>query len=566
MFRQRRIIPVVCLAVSLLCTATAHSSVISSSLLKGQIEREDVISQTARVRPSERQLYALWNGFLDQTNILELGNIQSFDITVRIDLFRLDGSLGTSLLVPIPEKQQRDIIVNELTGFSPNSYGVIRLSFYVGNIVGDSSLNLEEDQDRSDIVDARMSFYKAGKDGSYDFAFSLPLLPPDTYGRESIVAFNTFQPSSDVTDARNVVANWLTIVNLNSHTTKFKIDSFRVDGTPLPARTVEVPAFGRVDVEAGHENPGPSNVGLHIVRPIIETADEDEHRGGQLVQLTRYGYRSDGSIGFAFPLQAISDSNDYSSFTTSDGVLVPLSTMLTAQNWLELANAESTSSSLDLQMFDADGALKHSQKVVLGPHAQNHINVNQYLGESRTGHAVLKNIAGPGGVANDEDENYRKPRIVAQSMHYFRNSKGGIDTIYGAEALPLSDYYLWTSGSYNLFLGMNNWLKIFNRASFSGKYRVVVHRFGAADTSQTVTVPANGSIDVPIHSNALFATQANTYGVVDVFPMGLVDDQGREVFENYEFSAQVLRVRMKGTNTVDFIAPTPVSSTEGQEF
>lgn len=569
-----------CLMTSLISPHTAQSAMMPTDRNKGSmLIAPPPESQTARVRPAEPELYALWNGFLDQVNVLELSNTEGYPIAVRLELYRMDGSPGTSVLVPIPENDQRDIVVNDLPGFSRNSYGTIRLtclSGFNGDEEDASQLYNEEFYrytSLSNVIDARMSFYRNGTaNSSHEFAFSIPLVRKDSLLTTSAVTFNTFRPGAGTKGAASVVANWLTIVNLRPKTQSYAVDTYSIDGLLLKTRIIEIPAFGRQDLEAGHENPGPSQVGLHTIRPLDikepSTAEEENEflKQGHLVQLTRYGYREDGSIAFAFPLQAVSPQNNYSSLTGTDDVIVPLSTMLSAQNWLELANTEDVRSKLQLEIFDAAGSRKHLQEVLLNPRAQQHINVNEFLGNAMTGHAVLSKMT---RIENDNSLGYEAV-VIAQSMHYFRNAEGGIDSIYGAEALPLSQSYRTRSGSYNLFLGMNNWVKIFNREKYPAEFHVAVFRSGAKfPMHHPVTVPANGSIDVPVHNSQIFFTQANTYGVVQVIPTGWLTESGKGFFGDFEpfaYSAQLLRVRMADANTVDFVAPISVSYGEGEEF
>lgn len=149
--------------------------------------------------------YSLWNSFLGIVNILELNNTDQCPAKLRIRFFQLDGTESDSLGFTLGSGEQKDIILNNLSGFVQDSYGIVQVD----------AKNLK--------IDGRVSYYRpstqsenafSGTSGErFDFVFSTPLTQ-GLSGTSSVV-FNTHQPSLHPADQENLVANWLTLVNIN---------------------------------------------------------------------------------------------------------------------------------------------------------------------------------------------------------------------------------------------------------------------------------------------------------------------------------------------------------------
>jgi len=455
----------------------------------------------------ESPVFAFWTGFLEITNILELVNIDSSTISVRISLYDINGDLGSQITGNIPALGQRDWIINDMAGYEEGVYGLLKIEYCGGNLDGRTSYYRDTTGVTSGV-------------GDYDFVYSIPLSNP-LYG-DTAVSFNSFQPSENAAEAENLVANWLTVVNLASTSKDFTVRRYTLQGAALDPDEFTVSARGRRDREGGHVNPGTSNVGLHYIEP----ADDD---APYLAFITRYGYNAPpdeqpSAYDFAFPLNAKAGNGET--------LVVPLTTTVGAQNWLELINTTNAPTDVHVEFYRNDGTRILPEVPDLGSHAQEHVDVNRWLGDSQTGFARI--------VPDDPTS------IIAQSMVYIRDSStGSINAMYGSQAREAlsSDLY----GSYNLFLEMNNWLKLLNPTAADVNVTLTVNSSGGSNVS-SVPVPARGSRDLNLRDSTTYGTDADTYGVVEI-----------NLSQPGDIMVELLRIRTDATTGgVDFAAPTEV--------
>jgi len=398
-------------------------------------------------------------------NILELINPSETDgLTVNLSLYDISGTLKHFMAIPLTAKSQRDIIINELPGFTADSYGIIKLE-YSGSISG------------------RTAYYRQ-VNGAYEFAYSVAL-DRSVRGKAN-VGFNTFQPSIDPVDASHSVLNWLTIVNLSSSSKTFTINSYNQVGTKVAERGIAIPAFGRTDIDGGHGLLGANFVGLHEIIPADLSSDYS-------AQLIRYGTNGLGGYSFAFPLSAKPGNGEVQS--------VPISRQFGEDNWLELVNTTAETVNVTLQ-FAWDEGIFSIKDYSLAAHSQTHLPIdNTILYYAQRGFVRITP---------------RTPNsILAQSMSYYRTSSGGIDAMFGISARELfgSSY----SGSFNLFLGMQNWLSLTN-ASDAAISATVGSSSVSGNGSTSVSLAAGQTKKVPIHSTAALLATPDTYGFIKVTP------------------------------------------------
>jgi|GEM_PF-5621695 len=448
----------------------------------------------------QNPLYVPWNSFLGMTNILELINPLGSTQSITLTLYSISGAVLHSESFSLAANAQLDRIVNDMPNFVTDSYGLIRIEFSGASF------------------DGRMSFYRS-RDSfqSYEYAYSVPFRNPNrgTTG----VGFNTFQPSTLASQANFQVANWLSLTNLASSTKSFSINTYGQNGTILAARQYSIGANSRLDVDGGHVIAGSSVVGMHQIIP----ADRDSPYLGQLVRYgTNAGAGSTASAYFfAFPVEARTAIGSPHN--------LPLSTQFAETNWLELINTRSTTTTVNLTIRNQAGTAVHSQALALGPFAQHHINVGALLGAGQIGQAVVQ-----ASQANS---------LIAQSMFYFRGESGAIQAMHGSsflEPLVNSQY-----GSFNLFLGMENWLRIFNGSSTSQELTLTTSLAGTS-TNLTYTLPANSGLNLPLHEFSTYGTAVDSYGRLQLFT-----NTGSGIF------AELLRVRPYQTQ-IDFSMPTAV--------
>lgn len=445
-------------------------------------------------------VYVLWNGFLNMTNIVELVNPNQFTMNVKVSLYSIDGVLMHVQPVSIDATKQYDLILNSLPGFAADSYGIAKIEF-------------------EGVMDGRISFYRndSARPGEFEFAFSVPFADPSQ--GTTAVSFNTFQPSLNPTERNNIVANWLTIVNFATVSKSFKVKTYNQAGEFIVERSVTVPGFGRVDIDGGHGLVGPSVVGMHVIVP-------KDPRAAYTAQLTRYAGNTDGSVApnkysFAFPLVARAG--------TGRQLVMPMSRQFGESNWVELINTSNASVQSTLRLLDTEGHELFSEVATLPAHAQKHYEVSSYLLDGQTG-IVLVN-------ANKQNA------LVMQSMVYFRDTSGSVQAMYGSQGKEAIGHAIF--GSYNRFLGMENWLKVVNYADTPSRIKLVVNS-GATSKEEVFTLPAFGSVVLPIHDGARFGTSPDSYGTVEL-----------RIAEGANFFSELLRIKRAG-NDFDIAAPTTV--------
>lgn len=497
-------------------TSNPQTITVSKSSLSAHLAHGDVIGEcpgdpqdpgTGGISCEAKQLFAspnytLWNSFLNMINILELTNSTANPIPVKISFFSILGELAHERTIVVPATNQFDVIINDFPGFVKDSYGVVKLEF-TGNL------------------DGRMSFYRPTTGlTSYDYAYSIPLA--DANFGTTAVSFNTFQPSQKASELNNLVANWLSIVNLDSATQKYSVFTYDMSGKLILRRELEIPSFGRADVDGGHDLAGPNVVGYHKVIPYNVTAE-------YIAQITRFGGNAAAGFApsaykFAFPLSA--------KLGASDPIYVPISNKFGESNWIEVVNILDQTVQAAVNYYSIDGRLLESADAYIPANAQIHFNASVQLASGDTGYAVV--------VPSTPYS------IVAQSMGYLKEQgTGSVTSVYGSQArraVPCVQ-----SGAYNLYLNMQNWLLVANTTNDTIK--AVVKFTGPNLASQkSLTLAPRASVYLPIHGNTEIGAKTDTYGLIAVYP----EDSSLRLF------SEVMRLKYKADGSPDFSMPVPV--------
>ena len=447
----------------------------------------------------------LWNGFLNMTNIVEVVNRSQTAMPVTLSLFNVAGVRVHQFTFAVSAAGQQDIILNDLPGFQSNSYGVVTLEF-------DSAFN--------DAIDGRLFFYRPGATSDYEFVFGVPFVAPN-YG-PAAVTFNTFQPSTNPSETSNVVAQWLSIANLAASAKTFTLYRYAQDGSLLSQNSISIPALGRSDFEAGHVSPGPSNVGLLKIVPGDNSAP-------YISALLRYGGNTAPGLVpnryfFAFPLLARAGNGEVQR--------APISTGAGATNWVEVANAADQAANVTLEFFSNAGALLNTLNVQLAAHAQQHFNAGALLASGASG-----SVRVTPSIPNS---------VIGQSMFYFRDpTNGSITAMYGSSLRQTFGDKIY--GSYNLYLSMNNWMKLTNTRDTNTEVTLTVYRTGASPNVRVIDLSANQGIDLGLHEFSNYGTKADSYGLIQI-----ETPQSGAVF------SELLRLRSLPNGLIDFAAPTAV--------
>lgn len=442
-------------------------------------------------------VYALWNGYLNMVNILELTNTSQDTISITVTMYDIEGQAGEPLAVELAGQGQRDLILNDLPVFARDSYGIVKISG------GEGSL------------DGRAAFYRyAAGSSDYEFAFYLPF--ENVLSGTNYVSFNTYQPSTNGAEQNNQVSNWLSIVNLNSSEARsFTVSSYDQTGQLLASRAVAVPAFGRRDIDGGHGF-GPGLVGLQEIRA-------QDAESPYLAQLVRYGANAPAgevplSYSFAFPLLVRPGGTAVQ--------WVPISSGAGGVNWVEVVNTANQTLNAQVSFYDNQGneLLGSSGAFSLAAHAQRHLSASSVL------------AAGGSGAAKIETANCGE--IIAQSMFYFFAPSGSVSAMYGSQSGTSTNGPL--TGSWNLFLGMNNWLRLFNTGENQDTLQLTISNNGQQSV-KTITLNAMTGTDLGLHQTTVYGTSLDNYGLVSV--------------NGNSLTAELLRLRPASGGGIDFAAP-----------
>jgi hypothetical protein len=129
-------------------------------------------------------------------------------------------------------------------------------------------------------------------------------------------------------------------------------------------------------------------------------------------------------------------------------------------------------------------------------------------------------------------------------MYYFRDaSTGSVQAMYGVQAHEAMGTNI--VGSYNLYLGMENWLKISNTSS-SPQSVTIVTTGPSGIAEQSFVISAHASLDIPLHQNIAYSCCPDSYGSVVVS-----SDSANALV------SELVRAR-PAYNGLDFVMPTLV--------
>ncbi|MCC6933014.1 MAG: S8 family serine peptidase [Deltaproteobacteria bacterium] len=442
--------------------------------------------------------YGVWNGFLGMSNVLEVANNSYNDGSFRLVVYNQNGGYVAGYNYGISAQSVRHITLNEIKGFKADSYGIIKIT---------STLSL----------DGRVSYYRPNVNNEFDFAYNLPLSSP--LRGNSSVGFNTYQPSTNVADAGQLVQNWLSIINLANGQRKFRVSTYDQSGNRLAVRTVTLGKLSRVDLDGGHGLLAGPAAGFHEITPLQASSP-------YLAQIIRYGSDSQtavtGQYSFAFPLFARSGSGEkqYLLVSNKNG----------DDNWVEIVNTKNVSSPVEFILRASTGKLIKRFTFNLAPRSQRHINVSRMLSADSIGTAEVN-----AGRANT---------VIIQSMHYFRDAANGlIKAMYGTQGRETNTNSL--VGNFNLFLDMENLLRISNTTSDQVIISVQIDGNSQISTKRYIVNP-HAALEVPLHDIRSFGIRSGSYGSVLV-----------QATKGAGIISEILRIRHESSGSnLDFVAPT----------
>jgi len=405
-------------------------------------------------------LQGSWNGFLNQTNIVECHNlsIRQAD-SLLLTLFRNDGSELGSIPFQLNARGTAHLILNSFP--ITNGYG----TFTVDSNSSSTEKNLQ--------INCHTAVYRLGDQASLgkavEYAFALES-SGDLHGSASGI-FNSINPDGE----RKPVLNWLSLANNSAEPFSAQILLYNQDGSinhPASFRVTQLQPKERRDFALGH--PLGQIVGLYSIVP-------DNAVQPYRAFNTRYGLKENG-YRFAFTLSA------------SEGVAQPhplvASTMDPATNWLEVANVSEAMVTVMVQIKDQAGALRFERELQVEPFGQKHINVNSYLGERNLGSATAR-VLGAG-------------RILFQSLYYGRlPNRPQTEWAYASQASgSAATINSKVVNSINTHLGAANWNIFINNNSDNGALDLKYFATdGVLSAERTTSLPFSGSTAYGVHQD-----------------------------------------------------------------
>lgn len=403
----------------------------------------------------------VYNGYLQQTNIVECDNSGDKPVHPELRLLASNGTLLAKLALNISARGSQHIILNDLSNIV-DSYGTYR-------IVLPTSESLLGDK-----LSCRTAFYRpssSGADKPYDFAYVLPVRNPDSGVQAG--AFNSYSPDG----SNNPTFNWLSIVNFGTKPFSAEIELYDSAGRYVESRFVDVLApTARTDLALGHD------VGQVVGTYRIVPVDPSQKYQAFLM---RYGV-SGAAFKFAFPL--ISNAGSCS------GTVIPLSTMGSANtaNWLEVVNLNEITIPVTIIIRDRFGIQLQRRDERLAPFAQYHLFANPIIDPSNSGNVGSAQI-----LCRDSSD-----RILSESLYYGRSSTSQLEWAYASQDTGSTGVVPGTQlvTPVNTYLGMANWLKLANAAADSVVKYQVFDDNGEQVAAGEQSVKSRGTADIGIHA------------------------------------------------------------------
>ncbi|MCB0344298.1 MAG: carboxypeptidase regulatory-like domain-containing protein [Bdellovibrionales bacterium] len=413
--------------------------------------------------------FVLWNGFINIYSYLELINTSSTEsLTATITLRDIEGNAYPPIQVAISPLDKLDLAVNEMQGFAEYTYGMLEIDFSHHNF------------------DGGIAYYRQQSSALpfYDFAFLVPFA--NRLKGTAYVTYNKINPPGFLYGG---VLNWVSVVNLHPTQAKiFTLNQYDRNGVLSNVITGDLEPFERIDLPGFI--PGGDELGMN------EVVAQDPDTPFILANM-RYGANNpDGNptegYSFGFPLLGVSPS--------AKVIHAPISRGSNALNYVELANGSSQPLPVTVKMFGNNGVLLATIPDTLQPHAQKHYDASSVLPPGGSG--LVRVEAANGGA------------LLGQSMYYFIKSNGRIASMYGS---PLrSSYTNKIQGSWNLYLNMSNWLRIFNIRNVATPVTLrIPNQFGGMTVKNYTLAPRSG-IDLGLHETYNYGTQLNAYGPLEI--------------------------------------------------
>jgi uncharacterized protein YcfL len=200
--------------------------------------------------------------------------------------------------------------------------------------------------------------------------------------------------------------------------------------------------------------------------------------------LSRYSANSETDYAFAITQAA--------TFGESEPQIIAVTNLRNTRSYLETSNVLGSQVEMKLTWHDQNGVELGTLLAPIGPKATVHIPLMNQLPEGFSGSLRM------------EADN--ASALVAQSIVY-QYDQGYQEVLEAQQVVPISSFATKLSTSFNLYLGMANWLRLINLSDSS--VEVVLNY--SAEYGQTYTLKAHARTDIAVHELPL---SADSYGAL----------------------------------------------------
>jgi hypothetical protein len=284
-------------------------------------------------------------------------------------------------------------------------------------------------------------------------------------------------------------------------------------GTFVAQTRVGIPPKGRRDVDGGHINPGPNNVGTNIIIP-------DDPNAIYLANNVRYAEGSNfDAFDYSFTLPA---TNGY-----SRTIYAPVSTAGRADNYVEVANMLEEDVDITLRFTDDEGFLISESTVTFSPLSQRHFPIVGLLDAEVNGYVSITP---------------NKPNaVVAQSVFYHRDFRNrSIQTAYASPAREPFGTRLYTT--YNFFLGMLNMMRIMNIGDATAD---IHYSYGDDRAQHHISLAKDSAMEFTL-GRERSAQGAASYGIITI-----------EASKAGAIASELVRTKQLASGKYEFAIDTP---------
>jgi hypothetical protein len=431
-----------------------------------------------------------WNGYLDNfMQVLELRNTGCGALSTSVTMINAEGIVQGAIHVPLSAGAENDLIVNQLSGFSPLSYGNICVSVDSG--------------ENPDKLNVQMSTYSLTPDrSSFAFAFAEPFTGIQV--GPQFVGFNHYFPTLNFEELNKFVESYVQVSSYEAVAETGLLIYYDVAGNEIKRTELTIPPNGRLDVDT--HSVGPDTVGL------VEWLPNDTSAKFHIA-LNRYyhaGARPDAPLAGAVSLAARRGSGHRTAaaFDTRS-----------QESVLELSETSGQTVSMTISVFDQAGTPTTRQPgtITLSPKSTRHIVLNQYLAY---------------GIGKVQIEPNIQLSVIAELLEYRQTDAGQFVSASAGELR--SGFGPVAEGSFNDFLGgCRARLANISAAPISIGVGLNDSSGGPLTLASPVTIPGNGVSEIDLCS----AAPSSSYGRFFITPPAAETITGSIIRTNLDTTA-----------------------------